>query len=325
MAPPARRLSAQAARTRRVIATADEVIVVAGRQQAYNLVAQLFLGVGARVVVEAAGAPGASAVYAGRGAEPLPVAPDERGFDLDSLPAGRVALVHVAPNCQAATDSAMPQKRRERLVAWAAERGTPLLEDDCDGDFRYQGGPATPLKAIDPAGLVLHLGTFQNTLGAGMPLAYLVVPPRLLDRALAARRLLDDGGSWTSQMVLAEFIRGGAYDRHVHRLRNTFLKRRDCLIDALRRHFGDVRLGATGAGRHLLWFLPAHWPAPAAIERQLRQAGIEVGPWDAATAVPRWPHALVLAYAHLTEAEIRDGVARLAGVLGELSVFASAI
>ncbi len=101
------------------------------------------------------------------GATQYPVAVDEHGILVEQLPEGATSLAYVTPSHQNPIGGTLPMERREGLIEWARSAGAYLIEDDCDGDFRYRGMGPPSLKSLDPYGLVLYTGTFSKTLGAG--------------------------------------------------------------------------------------------------------------------------------------------------------------
>lgn len=307
---------------RGIVADPEQIIVVAGRQQAYNIAAQMFLRSGDRVVVEWPGDDGARFLFNSLGAIQWPVPVDENGIDVDQLPSGSTALAYVTPSHQNPIGGTLPVERRERLIQWAREAGAYLIEDECDGDFRYRGMGPPSLKSLDPYGLVLFTGTFSKCLGAGLRLGYLVVPPELISAAVAVKTLLDNGSPWLEQMVLAEFIASGEYDRHLRRVRKTYMERRDYLVAALHQHFGEVNLVGMEAGRHLTWILPAGMPPASLIQDLARTRGIGIytvntDGADSNKACRFADNALLLGYSSLDERQIREGVAGLATTLQE--------
>jgi GntR family transcriptional regulator/MocR family aminotransferase len=272
------------------------------------------------VVIEAPGHCEAAYLFESLGAKQYPVPVDENGILIERLPPGPTSLAYVTPSHQKPIGGTLPLERREGLIEWARAAGAYLIEDDCDGDFRYRGMGPPSLKSLDPYGLVLYTGTFTKTLGAGLRLGYLVVPPGLAATAIAVKTLLDNGSPWLEQMVLAEFIVSGEYDRHLRRVRKTYLERRDCLIAALRAHFGDVHLAGVDAGTHVAWLLPPSLPSALAIRDAARQRGIGVYTVLETSPVELTGHryadnTLLLGYSSLELRQIRDGIAGIASAL----------
>ena len=305
---------------RGIVADKSQIIVVAGAQQAYNIAVRLFLRRGDRVVVETPGHDGATFLFESLGAELCPVPVDEHGIDVERLPSGPVSLAYLTPSHQNPIGGTLPLDRRQRLIEWARGAGAYLIEDDCDGDFRYRGMGPLALKSLDPYGLVLYVGTFAKTLGAGLRLAFIVVPAELAAPAVAVKALLDNGSPWLEQMVLAEFIASGEYDRHMRRVRKIYLERRDCLISTLHHHFGNVHLAGVDTGTFVSWFLPASLPPAHIVQELARLRGIEVHPVTEHGRAERAWHrnadrTLLLGYSSLEERQIRDGIAGLAYAL----------
>ncbi|MCP4204866.1 MAG: PLP-dependent aminotransferase family protein, partial [bacterium] len=180
--------------------------------------------------------------------------------------------------------------------------------------------PLTALKGLDRHGCTIYLGTFSKSLGAGIRIGYLVVPRELAEPAARCKTLLDNGNPWLEQATLAEFIASGGFDGHLRRIRQTYMDRRDALVETLRRHFGDVDLRGLEGGMHLVWHLPRHFPTAVQVEELARQRGVGVyafsdgGAWefDGSNYAER---VLMFGYSSLSESQIRGGVSRLAAAV----------
>jgi GntR family transcriptional regulator/MocR family aminotransferase len=307
---------------RGITTTAEQVIIVAGCQEALNLAARLFVSNGSPVVIECPGYQGASNLMESYGAQVVPVPVDNDGIDVTQLPQGEASLAYVTPSHQYPMGVTLSLERRLRLLDWAWKSGAYIVEDDYDSDFRYQGSPLTALKGLDARGSVLYLGTFSKSVGAGIRLGYVVVPKELVEPATTAKALLDNGHPWLDQAVMAEFIASGSYANHLRRIRHTYMVRRDCLVNALRRHFGDVDLSGLEGGMHLVWHLPDDFPDAQTFERWAFERGVGVYSLDqgAANAFHQTEcarRAVMLGYSSTPEKLIEEGVGRLAAMAAE--------
>ncbi len=306
---------------RGITATPEQVVIVAGCQQGLDLVARLLLGPDSRCVVESPCYQGAAFLFESYGAaiDYVPVRDD--GIDTALLPAGPAAIAYVTPSHQYPLGVTMSLERRLRLLEWARRTGSYIIEDDYDSDFRYQGSPLTALKGLDRCDCVIYLGTFSKSLGAGLRLGYLVLPRELAEPAATIKALTDNGNPWLEQAALAELIHGGSYDAHLRRIRQTYLHRRNCLIECLGRHFGPVRLSGLDGGMHLVWHLPPDFP-PAA-ELQALALAERVGIYTLSSGAAYEPRpsewtdrVIMLGYSSVNERQIADGIARIAAALG---------
>jgi len=161
-----------------------------------------------------------------RGLEAAPLPVDHDGAVVSEL--GSVGAVLLTPAHQFPLGSTLSPQRRRELVAWARSTGGAVVEDDYDGEFRYDRRPVGALQALAPEHVV-YAGTASKSLAPGVRLGWLVVPGPLLDPVLAARA----HGDWPSaidQLTLAELIASGGYDRHVRRVRIAYRRRRDRLL-----------------------------------------------------------------------------------------------
>jgi GntR family transcriptional regulator/MocR family aminotransferase len=296
--------------SRGLAVASDQVILVNGRQQALHIAAHMLLRPGDRVVLEDPGDHLAGCTYADADATLLRVPVDHDGLRTDLLPAGKAALVHVTPEHQRPLGVLLAPERRTALLDWAARAGAMVLEEDCDGEFRYGGMEAPPLMSLDQADRVIHIGCFSAALGPWLTLGYMAVPRSLIIPALAVRRLIDGSTSWLEHSALAEFLESGAYARHVHRLRKAYLARREALTGAMREHFGaTTTLWGGGAGLHLAWHVPPALGPAANIAELARNCGLE------AAALAHAPtQAVLLGFGALSERQIQTGVQRLAAL-----------
>jgi len=309
------------AATRGIMTSPEQVIIVVGRRQACSYVAHLFQRRGDRVVVESPGDESILRFFKARDAELIHVPVDEHGLETDQLPQGPVSLAYVTPARHNPLGGTMPQSRREALLGWAREAGAYLIEDDSDSELRYHGTTPQPLAALDPYGLVFYTGSFAKILGPGLGFGYLVVPSEFADTIVAMKSLGEDGCPWLEQMVVADLLTSEEYDHHLRRVRKIYLERRDCLIQSLRAHFGDVHLIGTEIGTQLTWLLPNQFPAAHVVCNSGRAHGVQmecvVGDSSLPNGTSRYHgKALVFGYAALTMEQLRQGIARLASALG---------
>ena len=302
---------------RGIEADPDQVIVVGGCEEGLNIVARMLCPSGTKVYVETPCYQGVAFVFASYGAAVTPLPIDEEGLCLDSLPEERLGLVCVTPSHQFPIGVTMSLNRRLRLLDWARRNGAYVVEDDYDSDFRYTGSPLMALAALDHDGCVIYMGTFSKSIGAGLRIGYLVVPPELIGPARETKALINLGNPWLEQAVLAEFIASGSFAQHLRRVRKTYLQRRDVLISNLRDNFGDVDLLGEEGGMHLTWMLPERGPNARVVQNYClsRDVGvytIDDGPAFDFGQYPQRGRALFLGYPCLNEDEIRVAIRRLA-------------
>ncbi|MCL4689357.1 MAG: PLP-dependent aminotransferase family protein [Burkholderiales bacterium] len=308
--------------TRGINVHADQVFIVAGCQEGFNLTARLLLHERNDVAIEKPAYHGAAYLYESYGAHLLPVCVDANGLVVDDLPSEGAALLYVTPSHQYPMGFTLSLERRLRLLDWARRTRTYIVEDDYDSDFRYRGSPIPALMGLDSHGCVIYLGTFSKSLGAGLRIGYVVVPSHLVDPVRTVKALLNNGHPWLEQAVLAEFIASGSYVSHLRRIRHCYAERRDCLVDNLQRHFGEVTVSGTECGMHIAWHLTEELPRAA--ELQAMAANRSVGIYTLQTGAAcdfggcdYSERTIVLGFSSLNERQIHDGVERIAAAVNE--------
>jgi GntR family transcriptional regulator / MocR family aminotransferase len=244
-------------RHRGVVCEPDDVVVLSGTQQAVSLLSRVLADEGDEVVIEEPHYQFAAHAMLAHGLRPLSVATDHDGIVCDALPARPVRFVYVTPSHQFPTGAEMSLARRRELLRYADTRCCWIVEDDYDGEFRYEPRAMPALKALDERGRVIYVGSFSKVVFPALRLGYAVVP-RGLRRDLAMAKGLDDLGCGAiEQWAMASFMRDGGFDRHLRKASTELRRRRAALIEGLLRHATNhVEIAPSRAGMHLVVWLP---------------------------------------------------------------------
>jgi GntR family transcriptional regulator/MocR family aminotransferase len=243
------------ARARGVTASPDRILVCAGFSHGLALLSQVLAARGARAIAtEAYGHAAHRRVAESHGLRPVPLPVDAAGAVLADL-AG-VAACLLTPAHQFPLGMTLQPQRRRAAVRWAIETGGLVIEDDYDGEFRYDRQPVGAMQALAPDH-VAYAGTASKSLAPGLRLGWLVLPGRLMDDMVAAKETAGAAGSSLDELTLAEFITSGGYDRQIRLTRLAYRRRRDRLAAALREQAPRVRVTGIAAGLHALAELPA--------------------------------------------------------------------
>jgi GntR family transcriptional regulator/MocR family aminotransferase len=297
--------------------SAEQIVITSGAQQGISLCAQLLVEPGDGVAIENPGYRAAGHAFAVAGANLRGIAVDAEGMDCAALAAaGACRVAYVTPSHQYPTGVVMSLARRLELLAWAERTGGWIVEDDYDGEYRYTGAPLAPLAALDRQGRVLYVGTFGKVAFPALRLGYLVLPPGLVE-AFAQRRAVDVRHSEVStQVVMAEFMAAGHFQRHIRRMRRAALSRRNALLAGWPRDVAGVgELPAVAAGLHLTVRVES-LAREQALVALAASVDVEVGAlskyWLADSATPEDQRAgLVLGFAAVPEPAIDSALARL--------------
>ena len=301
-------------RSRAVVCDSSQVIIVNGSQQSLDLAARILLDPGDTVAIENPHYQGAREAFRVAGARFRAVPVDGDGLNPGKLPK-RARLAFVTPSHQLPTGVILPLTRRLALLDWAKRANAVIIEDDYDGEFRYEGQPLESLQGLDREGRVLYIGTFSRTIFPALRIGYLIAPKTLVRAFTAAKWLSDRHTATLEQETLAEFISSGAYERHLRRARRGAAARRHVLLKAICEYMGDrVEITGQGAGAHIvLW--PRKQQSEETIMAQAAAQGVRVygiSPYY----LRRTPRTgIMLGYARMREQDIREGIRRLSLVL----------
>ncbi|MBM2844618.1 MAG: PLP-dependent aminotransferase family protein [Anaerolineales bacterium] len=222
----------------------DEVFITGGAQQGLAILSRLFLDRGDAAVVEAVTFTGVQQVTAGRGAEVRAIPTDlTTGADMDALEealrrAPRPRLIILIPDFHNPLGVSLTVEKRRRAAALAAAYGVPLIEDDPYSALRFDGAPASPIKAHDETGLVCYVGSFSKIIAPALRLGWIVAPPTLSERITVLRESLDLESSGLIQRAVHRFVSQGLLEPHLEQLNRANRERRDVLLVELEKHFG---------------------------------------------------------------------------------------
>lgn len=253
-------LAAYLGRVRGVRTRPELLMVCSGFVQAAGLLGRVLRAGGARsVAVEALGYPHTVEILRTARLAPVLLPVDDDGAQVDALDHGVDAAL-LTPAHQFPSGSPLSPERRTATVAWARATGGVIVEDDYDGEFRYDRQPVGALQGLAPEHVV-YAGTASKSLAPGLRLAWLALPPALVEPVLDEKRLADHHSPVLDQLTLAELIASGAYDRHVRRMRLHYRRRRDRLVSALAERAPAVQVSGIAAGLHAVLRLPPGTPA----------------------------------------------------------------
>lgn len=304
-------------RVRGVLATPDRIVVCTGFVQGLRLVCDVLAERGAtRIGMEDPCLVDhrLTATTAGTTVVPMPV--DALGSTPDALAAGAVDAVVLTPAHQALLGVPLANQRRTEFVRLATEQGAYLLEDDYDGEFRYDGQPIGAMQGLSPE-RVIYAGTVSKSLAPAVRLGWLVVPEELLEPVVEAKRRADRGTDVLGQLALAELIATGQFDRHVRRMRLRYRHRREALTDLLNAEAPDLVVRGVAAGLHLVAELPGGLAEETVTSAAERRAIGLVGLQRFWHGEPAWP-GVVLGFGAPYQHEYDAALGRLGALWRDL-------
>ncbi len=306
-------LATYLSRARGVRVSPERVVICNGFTQSLALLAQVTADGGARsMAIERFGHIGYREVILRAGLQVHDLDIDRSGAEVETLTEEGAAVL--TPAHQFPLGMALSAHRRTRAVEWARTSGGLVIEDDYDGEFRYDRAALGAMQALAPD-QVVYAGTASKSLAPGIRLSWLVVPAARLDQVVEAKRLADRFTGVFEQLALAELIDSGGYDRHIRRCRLVYRRRRDRLVSTLQRRVPDATVSGLAAGLHALVELPERLTEAEAVEAA-RSRGLAVEGLSAYSVEPEGARSgLVVGYATPPEHAFTTALARLCASL----------
>ncbi|MDR3097994.1 MAG: PLP-dependent aminotransferase family protein [Paraburkholderia sp.] len=312
--------------SRSVRCSPEQIIITTGIHQSVDLAARLLSDPGDTIWTEDPCYWGVRSVMQVSGLKPRPIAVDSEGINPspDDFAAAPPKLILVTPSHQYPLGMVMSLARRRMLLEYARQHQCWIIEDDYDSEFRYGSRPLASLQGLDTAGQVIYVGSFGKTLFPGLRVGYLVAPEPLAESFATASAELYREGQLLQQAVLAEFIAEGHFTSHIRKMRALYGQRRQVLLDALARRYGDALPAMGGdAGLHVVMQLPEGSDDRAVAEAALAR-NIVVRPLSGYySARERAASGLLIGYACVPDEEIAPAFETLAEAIdASLPVFA---
>ncbi|HBD63405.1 MAG TPA: PLP-dependent aminotransferase family protein [Clostridiales bacterium] len=237
---------------RGVSCIAEQIVICSGNQHALDLICKIFSKCSPKIAIEEPGYDGARIVFENNNFEihPIPVKSD--GINILELENSSAKLVYITPSHQFPTGVIMPIQNRIHLLHWATQNDGVIIEDDYDSEFRYHSRPIPSLQSIDKNERVIYLGTFSKALSPGLRMSYMILPKWLLSKYNQLFNGYYPTVPWLQQKIISLYMSGGHWERHLRKVRLSYKKKHDTLIQTLTDLMGDkVIIHGNNAGLHI--------------------------------------------------------------------------
>lgn len=298
--------------SRGVVCEPEQIIVGSGTEQLMPLLIRLFdknLSFG----FENPGYALTHSIFEHDDRQAFPIAVDEDGIDVQELDKTGVDIAYVTPSHQFPTGSILSATRRAQLLNWAAASPERyIIEDDYDSEFRYTSQPIPALQSMDVGGRVIYISTFSKSIMPSLRIAYLVLPPRLLNAYRKTFLHYTSTVPRIDQQIVATFMQKGHFSRHLNRMRKLYRKKLECLTQALVPYQPLVAVSGEQAGMHVVLTIDTERTEQNLVSLA-SDAGIRVFAmqnYDLLKQKSASPK-IVLGFGGLDESEIQQGIGQL--------------
>jgi GntR family transcriptional regulator/MocR family aminotransferase len=294
----------------------DQIVIVAGMQQAMLLTAMAVLNPGEVAWIEDPCYQQAQRVLTLAGVKIAPKPIDDQGIVIarsSKEPAPRI--IYVTPSHQFPLGITMSFQRRTAVLDFARAHNAFIFEDDYDAEFRFTGPPLPSLQGIDNSGRVIYAGTVSKILCPALRLGYVVAPEPLVDSLVKIRSAMDQHSSPIDQATLARFITEGFFLSHIKRMRKIYAERRDFFIKQFNELLGDrFTLQVPEAGLNIVAWLNREEDFQM-IKRITSDIGVRPSPLSFFCIQARLKPAFVFGFAAWTPTQIQESLIKLASAL----------
>jgi len=317
---PLRKIIVERLKASEVNLSPDNILVTSGSQQGLDFSGKLFLNPGDIVICESPTYLGAINAFKAYQPKFVEVAMDEEGMRMDELEKTLAAypqakFIYTIPDFQNPTGRTMSLERRKKLIELATKYSMPVIEDNPYGELRFLGQRLPALKAFDTEGLVIYLGTFSKTFCPGLRIGWIAAADNLLQKYVMLKQGADLHTSITVQMQAAEFMSQYDLDKHIEKIKATYRKRRQLMMETMEKEFPSTCKFTRPEGGLFSWVeLPESMDASVVLQKALEKKvafvpGVDFFPNKAL------PNYFRLNYSNAQEEDIVEGITRLGEVL----------
>lgn len=300
-------------RARGLSCDASNVLVTNGSIHAMHLLAKLFIRPGDSVLFEDPGYPLARQTFELAGANILATSVDTDGVNPNDFPKNtdNLRLVYVTPSHQFPTGGRLSLERRRALIRWAEQHQALIVEDDYDGEFRYDAAPLAPLATLDNR-CVIYCGTFSKTLSPQLRIGFAIAPSETIAQLAQIRFVQEYAPNTPMQLALAKFISDGHFEAHLHRTKRLYANKRQAVVEAIAQQHWAATVTGLASGLHVVVELGNNISA-IRLAAAAAAEGIQVEPLSRYDIdKPLLDNAMVLGYAQPSLNQIREGIKTLA-------------
>jgi GntR family transcriptional regulator / MocR family aminotransferase len=294
----------------------EQIVVTSGTQQSLTLLAQLINVEKKGAGFEEPGYNGARIIFENLKAPIIPIKLKEDGVCLRNLYRKNPAFIYVTPSHQFPNGYIMPMDKRFKLIQWACENNSWIIEDDYDSEFKYHGNPLKSIQGMDYNEKVIYLGTFSKSFLPSLRISYMVLPYPLLRRYRESFALYEQTVPRIHQWIIEEFMKTGDWNRHITKMRNIYRKKHIAIMTAIREHFDTAILKVLGkdSGLHLL--IKFNGKDEDELINLASQVGVKVYPTSQYWKNKKVDNkgTVLLGFGGLSEKQIKEGIKLLAEV-----------
>lgn len=304
----------------------ENILVTSGSQQGLDIVSKVFLDPNDIVVVELPTYIGGLQAFTAYRARMIGVSQDNHGMRMELLEKILTKLaarrkkpkfIYVVPDFQNPSGVTMSLERRRKLLQLAYKFEVPIVEDSPYRDLRFAGQTVPAIFSLDKDRQVIVLGTFSKLLCPGLRLAWIMAPAEWMDKMVVAKQSMDLCSSTYTQLMVAEFMKRGLLPKQIERIRRLYAKKREVMLEALRKYMPEGVEWTEPEGGLFLWVkLPKKMNTSALFPKAVENKVIYVV-GSAFHCDGKGQNTMRLNFSYPSEEQISKGIERLARMIRE--------
>ncbi len=304
-----------------ITAGKDNILITSGSLHALDLISKVFLNQGDIVLVEDPSYLTALQTLRSYQARIVGVPMDDDGVDVDKMEAviqelersgGKPRFFYTISSFQNPTGITLSGERRPKLAELLRRHGVILIEDNTYGQLYFEGAPLPSLSSYMPD-MAIYMGTFSKIFAPGVRLGWAVAHPRVIDKMAVGMQCTDQCPNPFTQRIVYEYARRGWIEDQVREAREIYRRKRDMMLDALRKHLPAEATWTVPRGGFFLWVrLPHDVDTYAMFKAAVEEDHVAYAAGSSFYSDRRSTSELRLAYSQVQPDLIDEGIRRLA-------------
>jgi 2-aminoadipate transaminase len=224
--------------------TAENIMITNGSQQGLEFSAKLFINEGDIILCESPSYLGALNAFKVYGPKFIEIPMDDNGMIVEELEKTlekypQTKMIYTIPDFQNPSGKTMSLERRKKVAELGAKFKIPVIEDSPYGELRFEGDRLPCIQSFDKEGYVITLGTFSKTFCPGLRLGWVCANPEIVQKYVLVKQGADLQSGTINQMVAARFMQDYDLDEHIQKIVKIYRKRRDLMIDSMKKYFPE--------------------------------------------------------------------------------------
>ncbi len=206
-------------RSRGISVKENQIVIGAGAEYLYGIIVQM-LGFDRIYAVENPSYEKIEQVYRANGVEIELLNLGSNGIESRQLQKTTASVLHITPYRSFPSGVTASASKKREYIRWGkASPNRIIVEDDFESEFTLLSKAEETVFSLSRGQGVIYVNTFSKTVSPAVRVAYMILPENMIETFNQTVGFYSCTVPYYNQLVLAEFIKNGDFERHINRAR----------------------------------------------------------------------------------------------------------